>query len=71
MWKACKKLGAKLVISGDYNFEADRFLINAYIYNVKFKLALPEPQAKNIFNSEENIYESIEQIANTLAPEIK
>lgn len=71
MWIACKKLGVSLVVTGDYNFEADRYLINAYIYNVKFKLALPDPQAVNIFKSEEAIFESVEIMANTLVPGIK
>ena len=68
IWKAAKELGATKVVTGNFNFQAGRFLINAYIYDTKFKFPDPNYQAKNIFKSEENIYESINEITGFLLP---
>ena len=71
MWLAAKKLGAKKVITGIINYSDNRYLINAYIYSVKMKMANPKYQAKNIFKSKEQIYESIEIISEKLLPGLK
>jgi TolB-like protein len=59
MWTVAKQLNVKKVITGNFNYQAERFLINAYIYDVRTKLAHPQYQARDIFKSEEYIYESI------------
>ncbi len=71
MWTAAKKLNAKKVITGNFNYQAERYLINAYIYDVRTKLAHPQFQARDIFKSEERIYESITEILETLLPFFK
>ncbi len=71
MWTAAKKLNAKKVITGNFNYQAERYLINAYIYDVRTKLSHPQFQARNIFKSEERIYESIPEIVDALIPFFK
>lgn len=68
MWKAAKQLGATKVVSGNFNFQAGRFLINAYIYDTRFKFPDPKFQAKDIFKTEDEILESIQIIIDALLP---
>jgi TolB-like protein len=71
MWVAAKKLNAKFVLSGNFNYQAERFLINAYIYNIRTKLAVTQYQARDIFKSEATIYESVNMITEALLPYFK
>lgn len=71
MWKACKMLGAKYVITGNYNFEGERYLIDAFIYLVKLKMPLPKPKAENIFKSEEEVLSAVPEIVDSLLPGLK
>jgi TolB-like protein len=68
VWKACKQLNANKVITGNFNFEASKFLINAYIYDVRMKLPNPKFQAKDIFKDEEEILAAIKEIFDALIP---
>ena len=49
MWKVAKKLNVKKVVTGNFNIQANRFLLNAYVYDVKLKLPHPQYQARDIF----------------------
>jgi len=71
VWKACKMLNANKVITGTFNFEAGKFLINAYIYDVRMKLPNPKYQAKDIFKDPENILGAIEEIFDSLKPALE
>ncbi len=68
MWKVAEKLNAEKVILGTFNIRAERFLINAYIYDVKIKLPHPRYKAQDIFKAEENIYECVPIIVKRLLP---
>ncbi len=68
MWKAVKMLNADVVISGTFNRKAERILVNAYIYDVKTKLAYPEHQARDIFKPEDRVMEAVPLIAKKLLP---
>ncbi len=68
VWKACKLLKANKVITGNFNYEAGKFLINAYIYDVRMKLPNPKYQAKDIFKGEEEILGAIQEIYDALIP---
>lgn len=70
-WRVVENLKAKQVIFGNFNFDANRLLINAYIYNVKIKLAHPKYQAKNIFKAPEDVKEAIPIIVKKILPAIK
>jgi TolB-like protein len=68
MWKAVDMLGAEQVVTGNFNIRAGKFLINAYVYNVKIKLPHPHHQARDIFKAEDEIYESIPMMVESLKP---
>lgn len=71
VWKACKMLNAKKVVTGSFNFEAEKFLINAYIYDVRMKLPNPKYQAKDIFKDKDNVLEAVDEIFNALKPALE
>jgi TolB-like protein len=68
MWKVAKILNVQKIITGNFNIQAERFLINAYVYDVRTRLANPKNQAKDIFKAEANIFESIPEIVKELIP---
>jgi hypothetical protein len=68
VWKACKILKANKVVTGTFNFEAGKFLLNAYIYDVRMKLPNPKYQAKDIFKDPENILGAVNEIFDNLKP---
>ncbi len=68
MWKAVKMLNADAVVSGTFNRKAERVLINAYIYDVRTKLAYPDHQARDIFKPEDKVMEAVPIIVRKLLP---
>jgi hypothetical protein len=68
MWKAVKTLNANKVISGNFNIKNQRFLICAYLYDVRTKMANPMHQAKDIFKKEENVMEACPMIIESIKP---
>ena len=68
MWKAVDSLNVKLVVSGNFNFEDEKFLINAYVFMVRLKLPNPQHQARDIFKREEVIMEAVPEIIECLIP---
>lgn len=55
MWKAMEILKVERVVSGNFNVQAGKLLINAYVYYTDLKLAHPKYQVKNLFKSEEQV----------------
>ena len=68
MWKAVAMLDVKKVVTGNFNVEAKRFLINAYIYDVETKLPNLKHQARNIFKKEKDIMKAVRIIVKRLKP---
>ena len=68
MWTAVKKLGAQYVILGRFNVQANRILMNTYIFDVDMKLAYPDYQALDMFKPQEKILESVPYILEQLFP---
>lgn len=68
LWKAVKLLNIKKVIMGNFNLQADKVLINGYIYDVRMKIADPVNQVRDIFKTEEQIFEAVEPIVNAVLP---
>ncbi|MFA6571925.1 MAG: hypothetical protein WCT77_11895, partial [Bacteroidota bacterium] len=66
VWKAVKQLHIKYVLLGNFNVNSGNFLINAYIFNVHTKIAVPRYQAKDIFKTEEKVMESIPEIIESI-----
>lgn len=71
MWKAVISLNIQKVITGNFNIQAEKFLINAYIYDVVTKMPNPRFQARDIFKSQAEIMESIGIITRRLMPGLK
>lgn len=68
MWKAVKSLNVEKVITGNFYYRAEKLLINAYVYDVRTKLADPRHQAKNIFKDIEDGLSAVPIIVNQLKP---
>lgn len=66
LWLAVEKLNVEQVVTGNFKIQANRFLINAYIYNVATKLPNHEHQARDIFKKEEKVYEAVPIIVRNL-----
>lgn len=68
MWKAVAMLNITRVVSGGFNLQGDKLLVNAYIYEVSTKLTDPTHQAKNLFKPKEQIMEIIPKIIKKISP---
>ncbi len=68
MWKAVESLGVQKVVTGNFNVQAQRFLINAYVYDVETKLPYLSHQARDIFKKEKDILKSVRIIVKRLKP---
>lgn len=68
MWKAVAQLKINRVVSGLFNVQGDKLLVNAYIYEVATKLPDPTNQAKNLFKPKEQIMEVIPKIMKKILP---
>lgn len=55
MWKAMEILKIERVITGNFNVQAGKLLINAYVYYTELKLAHPKYQVKNLFKTEDQV----------------
>ncbi len=66
MWKVVENLHADYVISGNFVFKAERFIINAYIIDVSMKLQITSHQARDIFVPMDKILSAIKPIAKKL-----
>ena len=67
MWKVVEQLNADYVISGNFVIEANRFLINTYIYDVSIKLPVTTHQARDIFVPLDKVMRSIVPISKKLS----
>ncbi len=70
LWKVVEKLNCQKVISGNFNIQDGKFLLNAYIYIPELKLPDPRYQVKNIFKDLDKIYEVVPIIGKKLRPAI-
>jgi hypothetical protein len=66
IWKVVEELKGTLVISGNFLVKADRFLICAYIYDVETKMPNQDFQARDLFVSEDKIFNTIPVITRKL-----
>lgn len=71
MWKAISMLNVSKVVTGNFNVQAQRFLINAYIYDVETKLPDPNYQVRDIFKKKEKIFESVDIISRKIKEGLK
>jgi hypothetical protein len=68
LWKVLENMNVNTAILASFNIQANRFLINAFIYDVRTKIPNLQFQAKDIFKSEQNLSECIPVIVKRLYP---
>ena len=66
MWKAVAMLKITRVITGNFNVQAGKMLINCYNYEVATKLPNPVGQARNLFKSLDKPLETVPTIVNKM-----
>ncbi len=71
VWKSVAKLNCQYAVTGNFNMNAGKMLLNVYCYNVDTKMADPNHAAKNIFKAPEKILEMIVIIRDRLLPALK
>ncbi|GMV54168.1 MAG: hypothetical protein AMXMBFR68_19600 [Ignavibacteria bacterium] len=68
VWRAVAKLKADKVVQGNFFRRGGRVLMNAYVYDVEFKMADPEYQAKNLYKTPETVLDVVPDMAKKLYP---
>jgi TolB-like protein len=68
MWKIVKRLNIQKVICGNFNLSSGKFLMNAYIYDVRTKMPNNQYQARDIFLDMDKIMDCVPQIMKELQP---
>jgi TolB-like protein len=68
LWKAIAMLNVERAITGNFNIQYGKMLINAYNYDVQSKLPHPTSQAKNLFRTQDKTLEAVPVILNKLLP---
>lgn len=71
MWKAVEKLNCQKVITGNFNVQGSKFLLNAYIYIPELKLADPRFQVKDVFKDMDKFYEAVPIMCRKFCPGLK
>ncbi len=66
MWQYAEELGVNYIITGNFLNQADKFIINTYIYDVAMKIPITSHQAKDIFVPQDKILMSVKPIYNRL-----
>jgi TolB-like protein len=66
MWRAIDALNIDRVVMGEFLFEDERFIINAQVMIVEYRMPDNRHMVRNIFKPKEKIYESIPMIAKKL-----
>ncbi len=68
VWRAVEKLNAHRVVQGNFFRRGSRVLMNAYVYDVEFKMPDPEFQAKDLYKTPETILDIVPVMARKLHP---
>lgn len=68
VWRAMEKLNVQRVVQGNFFRRGERVLMNAYVYDVEFKMADPEFQAKDIYKTSTTYLTAVPTMAKKLYP---
>ncbi|MBK9248134.1 MAG: hypothetical protein IPM69_08500 [Ignavibacteria bacterium] len=68
LWKAIAMLHVERAITGNFNIQYGKMLINAYNYDVQTKIPHPTAQAKNLFRTQDKTLDAVPAILNKLLP---
>ncbi len=71
IWKSVAILNCQYVVTGTFNVNGGRMLVNMYCYDLKTKVADPTNNAKNIFKAPERVLETIGIMRDKLVPALK
>jgi hypothetical protein len=66
LWKAVSMLNITRVITGNFNVEYGKMLINCYNYDVETKIPNPVGQARNLFKPLDKPLETVPTIINKM-----
>ena len=66
LWKAVAMLKVTRVITGNFNVQSGKMLINCYNYDVETKIPNPTGQARNLFKSIDKCLETVPTIINKM-----
>jgi hypothetical protein len=68
IWTAMNNIHADRVVQGNFFRRHTKVLMNAYVYDVEFKMADPEHQAKDLYKDPSAIMEAVPTMAKRLYP---
>lgn len=68
VWRAMEKLNVDRVVQGNFFRRGERVLMNAYVYDVEFKMADPEFQAKDIYKTATTYLDAVSTMTKKLYP---
>jgi TolB-like protein len=68
LWKAVKMLNVQSVITGNFNIQSDKIVVNAYVYNSRTKMPNRQHQAIDIFKDKNAPMSAIAEIIDGLKP---
>lgn len=71
VWRAVEKLGATKVVQGNFLRRGERVLMNAYIYDVEYKMADPVNQAKDLYEYPKTYLNAVRVMTKRLYPGLK
>ncbi|MBI2793086.1 MAG: hypothetical protein HYX66_00370 [Ignavibacteria bacterium] len=71
VWRAVEKLGATKVVQGNFLRRGERVLMNAYIYDVEFKMADAVNQAKDLYEKPATYLNAVRVMTKKLYPGLK
>jgi len=68
IWRAVDLIKADKVVQGNFFLRGDRVLMNAYVYDVEYKMADPVNQAKDIYKTPDSYLSAVKKMAKQLYP---
>lgn len=68
LWKSIKLMNVQFVVSGNFNIQSDKILVNAYVFNARTKLPNRQYQAIDIFKDKTKPMEAVPEVIEALKP---
>lgn len=68
IWRAVDLIKADKVVQGNFFLRGDRVLMNAYVYDVEYKMADQVNQAKDIYKTPDTYLSAVKKMAKQLYP---
>ncbi len=68
LWRAVKMLNVQSVVTGNFNIQSDKIVVNAFVYNARTKMPNRKYQAIDIFKDKSTPMAAIPDIIEGLKP---